>query len=142
MPLVVVLPFNSSPLHWMMENGCSCCRMQGRGKVIGGVKTMSTLTNLAAYFIALHSICGGYKIPRAIEAPEKSSLPLEARRMVLRGDSSGLAMTMGFVMVYTAAAAPSEGVNIVATVLDVLKESVVIVVGDNGEIEEIRGSEH
>ncbi len=112
------------------------------GKVVGGVKMTSTTTNPAAYFIALHSIHGGYEIPGAIEAPEKSKSPLEARRTVLGGDIGGLATRTGLVMIYTAAAVPSEGVDIVAAVLDVLKESVVVVVGDNGEIEGIRGGEH
>ncbi len=52
-------------------------------KVFGGMKMMSTTTNLATYFIVLDSCCGGDDIPREIQALEKLSLPLEAWIMVL-----------------------------------------------------------
>ncbi|KAK0209380.1 hypothetical protein IW262DRAFT_1302344 [Armillaria fumosa] len=56
--------------------------------------------NSTRYFIDLNSIRGGDFIPEALEAPEKSSSGI---------DGSGTAMTMGLVMVYTAAVVPLEG---------------------------------
>ncbi|PBK79962.1 hypothetical protein ARMGADRAFT_1092663 [Armillaria gallica] len=56
-------------------------------------------------------------------------------------------MTMGLVMVYNAAVAPSKGVDVIAPVLDVLKKLVVVVVDDSGgvdtqsNVDGIRGTE-
>ncbi|PBK79308.1 hypothetical protein ARMGADRAFT_1040898 [Armillaria gallica] len=98
----------------------------------------STATNLASYFIAFDSDSGGDVIPGQIEAPENSSSPLQARRMVLVGDGAYPATTAGLVMVYTRVIASSKGGDIVVVVLEALKTSVVAMVGEIGENGEIR----
>ncbi|PBK59295.1 hypothetical protein ARMSODRAFT_1090881 [Armillaria solidipes] len=101
----------------------------------GGKWTLSPLD--AREGVTLDSFCAGDVIPGQIEGPEKSSSPLEARRMVLRGDGSDPAMTAGLVMVYTEDVAPLKGIDIVAAVLEALKKSVVTVVHEIGGNREI-----
>ncbi len=74
-----------------------------------------------------------------IEAPEKSSSPLEASRILLGGDGGDPVTTTGLVTVYTQAVAPSKGADIVAAARDVLQMSVVAVVGQIGANHEISG---
>ncbi|KAK0224545.1 hypothetical protein EDD85DRAFT_795985 [Armillaria nabsnona] len=91
-------------------------------------------------FIALNSGSGEDVLPGVNEAQEKSSSPLEARRMVLGGDGADPATTTGFVMVSTTAVASSKGADIVVTALEALKKSVVAVVGEIGGNREIGGN--
>ncbi len=95
------------------------------------------MTNLGSKFIALDSGSGGDVLPGVIEAAEKSSSPLEARRMVLMRNGAHPATTTGSVMVYTRGVASSKGADILVAALEALKKSVVAVVvgiGGNPEI--------
>ncbi|KAK0243580.1 hypothetical protein EDD85DRAFT_947787 [Armillaria nabsnona] len=88
-------------------------------------------------FIALDSGSGGDVLPGVIEAQEKSSSPLESRRMVLGGNGADPATTTGFVMVSTEAVASSKGPDKVVAALEALKKSglaVVVEIGGNPEI--------
>ncbi|KAK0467649.1 hypothetical protein IW261DRAFT_1598116 [Armillaria novae-zelandiae] len=107
--------------------------IEGEGGVISckvdDMETAAATKNRMIHFVEFYSICVRNLIPEALEALEKSTSPLEARRMRIVTDSAGRMGTTGLVTVYTAGRVHLDGISKVTAMPDTLLKSVVIVLG-------------